>query len=82
MIFYYKYPQYLWTKEIYSIIKEYDILQSRRLIDAPSGNGIISYWLHKNHNINDIELVDNDSQRLEAAKKYMSSFKISCVKIF
>ena len=78
MSIYYKYPQYLWAKEIYSIIEEYDILNNRKIIDAPSGNGVISYWLYKNYNINDIELVDNNSQRLGAAKKYMPSLKISC----
>ena len=78
MSIYYKYPQYLWAKEIYSIIEEHDILNNRKIIDAPSGNGIISYWLYKNYNIKDIELVDNNLQRLGAAKKYMPSLKISC----
>lgn len=74
----YAYPQYLWAKEVYIILQKYNLLGRRTLIDAPCGNGVISYWLHKKFNINRIELIDNSEKQIGIAKKYLPSMDISC----
>ncbi len=78
---YYQYPQYLWANEIYSLIQKYNLLERRTLIDAPCGNGVISYWLHKKFNINRIELIDNSEKDIETAEKYLPFMDISCKNI-
>ena len=80
--FYYQYPQYLWAHEIYSLLKDYNIIGKRNFLDAPCGNGIISYWLYNKFNISQIELIDSHSESVNLAKKYLPELNVSCQNIF
>jgi len=63
-----KYPQSIWAKRapkyLNSIIKEGD-----KIIDAPSGNGIFSFWLKKELNEQKYLLLDIDQSSISVAKQ-------------
>lgn len=62
----YKYPQYLWCKEIISALEKLN-LDANNFIDAPCGNGIISYWLQKHLDQANFQLMDIDENSIAEA---------------
>lgn len=60
-IYYLRYPQFNWAKEIFNVIQEHKLLNSStEIIDMPSGDGIISYWLQNKIKKNNFILLDID----------------------
>jgi hypothetical protein len=41
---YYYYPQYRWAKRLAQLLRRY-LTPATIVVDAPSGDGVISYWL-------------------------------------
>jgi hypothetical protein len=67
--FYFRYPQYNWAKEI-KIILDSNIIADvtgKNLIDAPSGDGVISFWLKKKIN-NKFYLFDIEKTSIQIAQ--------------
>lgn len=70
---YYTYPGYLWAKEIHSLLPAL-IPNSSVILDAPCGDGIISYWLIKYHiKSNSFELYDISKKAIEKARHLIIS---------
>jgi hypothetical protein len=65
---YYRYPQYIWAREICKILKSGIIedIKDRNIIDAPCGDGIISFWVKKSVR-NDFYLYDIEKSRIQIA---------------
>ena len=64
----YKYPQYLWSKELIIAICELD-LDISYFVDAPCGNGTISYWLQKKFITSWFHLRDIDKVSINYARQ-------------
>lgn len=81
---YYIYPQYTWAKEISKIFKSGIIknFENRNIIDAPCGQGVISYWLKKEHSQQDFFLYDIDDKMLDKAKRNIKNATINNQNIF
>jgi hypothetical protein len=47
-LFYRYYPQYEWYQHIYPEIAKLGLEENTTIVDMPCGDGVISYWLHKN----------------------------------
>jgi len=75
-VLYYSYPQYIWAKEIKKILNRINN-PDFTIIDAPCGDGIISYWLEKSFK-NDFELYDISLKAIEKAKENIKGVKIFC----
>jgi hypothetical protein len=81
--FYYRYPQYLWAKEIKNILKS-DIIpdiHSKNIIDAPCGDGVISFWVKKSLK-NPFYLYDIEKSRIQIAQKNIKGATIVEKNIF
>ena len=81
--YYYRYPQFIWAQEINKIFKSDIIsnLHDRDIIDAPCGDGIISFWIKKNYK-NNISLYDIDKTRILIAQKNIKDTAIFEENIF
>lgn len=55
-----KYPQIIWSKEILLFLKKSSDYYKERIVDAPCGNGIIGYVVHKGLPKSNLILLDND----------------------
>lgn len=64
---FYKYPQYGWAQEIINLLKKNSI-EANNFIDAPCGNGEITYWLSKHFKESKFLGVDLDIRSIEKAK--------------
>ena len=72
---YFAYPQYIWAKATNRLLKAGTIPQfrSRSFIDAPCGNGIISFWLkHWNPELR-IQLYDIDKNSVAVASRWVAN---------
>lgn len=76
-LFYYKYPQYNWVKEISALIRENGLIVEK-FIDAPCGNGIISYWLSKEFKGAEFKLLDLDENSIKTACNFLKEPQFSC----
>lgn len=69
LIYSFRYPQFLWSKRISKILrgisKKHEI---NLVIDAPCGDGIISYWLPRQYNK---LLVDINENNIKKAKNLL-----------
>lgn len=80
--YYFRYPQYIWASEIYSILKGIDKLNERRIVDAPCGDGIISFWLKRKLKNLQFELYDLSEECVEIARRFIPDVNIICKDIF
>jgi hypothetical protein len=73
LIHYFIYPQYIWAKEIDLIFKSGIIeeIDKRMIIDAPSGKGVISYWLSKDYPGLVFLLCDINANYIDFASKHI-----------
>jgi len=72
-IYYYRYPQYVWAMEAAHIMHQTMANESRlRILDAPGGDGIMTYWLARNSPNLDFDLIDICQKQLSRAHKYIT----------
>jgi hypothetical protein len=81
-LYYFRYPQYLWANEIMAMIKRTGVSENTAIVDAPCGDGIISYWLQKEFGNKRLELYDLSPASVEAARKHIPGVRIECKNIF
>ncbi len=81
-IYHFRYPQFLWSRDIYSILKSIDNLQERTIVDAPCGSGIVTYWLRKKLPDIRFELYDLSKDCIEIARRYIPGVTIEYEDIF
>jgi len=70
---YRQYPQKIWASEIITLLNEIGISE-KGIIDAPCGNGIISYWLLMNKIKTQFFLYDISEERCAIAKKIIKKY--------
>lgn len=70
------YPHYYWARAIRNVLREHRHPGKVTLIDAPCGEGIISYWIMRSFPDCGLELVDRDEQVLVNAKKIVPAGQI------
>ncbi|MCX6250249.1 MAG: class I SAM-dependent methyltransferase [Bacteroidetes bacterium] len=75
-IIYYSYPQYIWALEIGKVLNKIN-KPGYLIIDAPCGDGIISYWLKKS-TPNNLLLCDISVEAIEKAKEHIHGVEIYC----
>jgi len=83
-IYYYKHPQFIWAQEIYKILTSglIDGLSERQIIDAPCGDGVISFWLKKKLPNLSLDLYDLDESLIKIAQSYCGNVKTEVQSIF
>ena len=74
-LFYYRYPQNLWAKKIFKVISKLHFNEKIKIIDAPCGDGIITYWLKKKLQ-NEFELYDISEEQIKIAQERLD---LSCI---
>ena len=86
---YHRYPHYHWAKTIGQIIAEDVVSSGATIIDAPCGDGAISYWLLQNKIGEKYELVDISERAINIASRMQNwdvandaRLSISCKDIF
>ena len=81
---YYRYPQYIWAQEINGILGSGLIrdLPSRKIVDAPCGDGIISFWVRKKHPNLNFDLYDLDESLVKRAQNNCPNTSASVQSIF
>jgi SAM-dependent methyltransferase len=86
---YRRYPHYHWAKMIGEIIAKDIGSDHATIIDAPCGDGIISYWLIRSNIGHEYELVDISERSIEIARRMNTEdmpkrvrLSISCKDIF
>ena len=80
--YYFRYPHFLWAKEIYNIIKKYKLYEHPYFFDAPSGDGVISFWLNKWIKKGKFHLIDSSESSIKIASKNNKDFKVQKGNIF
>jgi hypothetical protein len=64
---YYYYPQYRWAKRLAQLLRRY-LTPATTVVDAPSGDGVISYWLLESGRFrNSFELYDRSPELIAKA---------------
>jgi len=83
-IFNYRYPQFIWAQEISTVLASGLIknLNERRIIDAPCGDGIISFWLRKRFPDLRLELYDIDKSLVETAQRNIKNVVVEAESVF
>ena len=81
--YYYRYPQYCWAKKITGILESglIDNVDRYALIDAPCGDGVISYWLSKRWK-QKLLLCDIDLALTDIAEKNISHATVEAKSIY
>ncbi len=67
---YYRYPAQHWASDIRSILTQLSLDQAS-IIDAPCGDGVVSYWLMKKRIGKCFELYDLSERAISAASKML-----------
>jgi len=82
-IHYYRYPQYRWSQDIIKVLESGLIndVDQRLILDAPCGDGIISYWLNKRPQQN-LMLCDLDDSLINTARNHIRNATIKNESIF
>lgn len=67
---YYYYPQYRWARRLSGLLPRYLADRSASVVDAPCGDGVISYWLLRSGRIpNPFELYDRSPELIRKASR-------------
>jgi hypothetical protein len=70
---YYYYPQYHWARRLSRLLPRHLTRGETVVVDAPCGDGVISYWLRKSGKIdNPFELYDRSPQLIDRASRITS----------
>lgn len=69
---YYRYPSYQWAMAIRQVLSEFS-LDTATLIDAPCGDGVISYWLMRHGLGRRYELYDLSARSVAICRRLPSS---------
>jgi trans-aconitate methyltransferase len=67
---YYRHPQYLWTAPLRQILETVLPDSDGTVIDAPCGDGIITYWLSRHSRGASFELYDRSAGSLSHVRRY------------
>jgi hypothetical protein len=76
-ILYYRYPQYVWAKRIKTLVTEFIDTDNLTFLDAPAGDGVISFWLSKSFNNNPFILCDIDHGKMQRARRYIRGTNVT-----
>ncbi|MCA9218130.1 MAG: class I SAM-dependent methyltransferase [Planctomycetales bacterium] len=66
---FYRYPYYHWGKAFSSLLSEADVADDATIIDAPCGDGVVTFWLAKNGFRNSFVLCDIAERDVNRARK-------------
>ena len=80
--YYFRYPQYLWAKEIFKFIKEYNLDKKLYFFDAPCGDGVISFWLSSWIKNGKFKLLDISEKSIKMAKQKNERLDIQIGNVF
>ncbi len=71
---YFYYPQYRWARRLRALLPSYLTDRAAVIVDAPCGDGVISYWLWRSGKIaHSFELYDRSPQQIAKAQRFAGS---------
>jgi len=76
------YPKFIWAREITALLQKNIKTFPSIMVDAPSGEGIISYWLSQNFPSIHFELYDISKESIDQAKLLLPNSKIEIRDVF
>jgi hypothetical protein len=77
-LWYYKYPQYLWVQELVKILPS-TLMSGATIVDAPCGEGFVTYWLKAKFPANPFLMVDLDSGAIEKVRAHVSGANVRSI---
>jgi SAM-dependent methyltransferase len=75
---YFRYPQFLWARSIAAILARF-APPPLTIVDAPSGNGVVTYWLRRRHPQYRYILVDVSPDAIDVARHNIKSAGVTFV---
>ena len=66
---FYRYPYYHWGKAFHSLLCEADVAENATIVDAPCGDGVVTFWLVKNGVKRTFEMYDLAERDVNRARK-------------
>lgn len=70
------YPHYYWAWEIENVLRKYGLSPDATIVDAPCGEGLISYWLARAFPGNKFELVDQSGSAMTVAGRLLPGARL------
>jgi len=71
---YFYYPQYRWAKRLCALLPPYLAERETQVVDAPCGDGVVSYWLLRSGKFaNAFQLFDRSAESIAQVKRFISA---------